>query len=388
MALEPVINVWPGSSSFATGSTPYGYYDLDNVFASDIDKFSDWAARRLGYPIEDVELIDMNFYAAFEDAVTKYGTLVSLFNARDNLINLSGLPTGSESLTQQYIPSTLSGIFRLSKQYGTEAGSGGTQIYYTGSIALESNRQVYDLKDTGSVTLEAGDFSSNVFTIRKIFHNALPGANVDPYTSTFGNNQILSEFGWNDTIRDYTVMPLNYELLRTQAIEMSDQIRKSAYSFQLTGTRLRIFPIPVEDVTLYFHYTIDSDIMPISGSSSAGETTGVISDISNIPYDNVNYYLLNDLAKDWIKRYALTICKETLGLIRGKYSALPFGDSDITLNASDLLTQASAEQESLVTELKEILDSTSRQAQLERKQAEKVAMQEQLLGVPLKIYVR
>lgn len=386
MAFEPVINVWPGSSSFTTGSTPYGYYDSDTAFRSDIDKFANWAAKRLGYPVTNIELIDVNFYAVFEDAVSKYGTLVSSFNARDNLINVSGLPTSSVRLESQYVTPTAAGVFKLAKQYATEVGVGGTLTYYTGSIALTEGQQVYNFKDTGSVTIEEGDFNSDVFTIRKIFHNAFPGATVDP-SYVYGDYDILSDFGWRNTspVAPSILMPLNYDMMRVQAIELSDQIRGASYSFQMTGDRIWIFPVPTEAITLHFQYTLDSEVLD---PNTDGSNDGKISDISNIPYFNLTYSTINDLGKDWIKRFALANATGTLGLIRGKYSALPFGDTEITLNSADLISQAQTDQENLLTELNELLDSTSRQAQLERKQAEADALQTQLMKVPLPIYVR
>jgi len=384
MAFEPMIYIWPGSSSFTTGSTPFGFYDTDASFRTDCDKFATWAAQRLGYPITNIELVDLNFYASFEDAVSKYGTLISLFNARDNLINVSGLPTSSLDLQSQYIQPTLAGVFKLAKQYATETGVGGNLTYYTGSISLNIGQQVYNFKDTSSVSLEKGNFNTDIFTIRKIFYNAFQGANVDPMNIT-GNYGLMQDFGWQGTTGESILMPLNYDLIKVQAIEMSDQIRGSAYSFQLTNDRLWIFPVPVEELTLRFQYTLDSEVLD---ANLSGSNSGKISDISNIPYSNLTYSTINDLGKDWIRRYGLSIAKETLGLIRGKYSSLPFGDSEITLNASDLITQASAEQENLLTELKELLESTSRQAQLERKQAESDALQNQLMKAPLAIYVR
>ena len=58
---QTIIPIWPGSSSFTTGSTPFGFYDSDTEFTSSIDKVSSWCARRLGYPIVNVELQDINF---------------------------------------------------------------------------------------------------------------------------------------------------------------------------------------------------------------------------------------------------------------------------------------------------------------------------------------
>lgn len=387
MSFEPIILTWPGSSSFTTGSTPYGYYDTDASFSSDIDKFAKWAGNRLGYPVLSVELVDYNFYSAFEDAVGKYGTMVSLFNARDNMINVSGLPSGSVNFTGQYVQPTLSGMIRLAKQYATETGTGGLLTYYTGSIALSAGQQVYNFKDSSSVSIEVGDFNTDVFTIRKVFYNGFPTATVNT-SAVSSDYTILNDFGWERTAGETVLMPLNYDMLKIQAIEMSNEIRRSSYSFQITNDRLFIFPVPVEDEILYFHYSLDDEILN-SNTSGSGVSSGAISDISNIPYNNLSYQLINDLGKDWIKRYALSLCKEILGLVRGKYSSMPFGNNnELTLNSADLLTQAATEQEQLMTELKEMLDSTSKQAQLERKRDESDALTEQLKKVPLPIYIR
>ncbi len=70
------IPIYPGSSSFFPGQTPFGFYDYDYQFQTDADKVATYCARRLGYPLVDIELQDLNFYAAFEDAVTTYGNEV------------------------------------------------------------------------------------------------------------------------------------------------------------------------------------------------------------------------------------------------------------------------------------------------------------------------
>ena len=99
------------------------------------------------------------------------------------------------------------------------------------------------------------------------------------------------------------------------------------------------------------------------------------------------YDRINAVGKQWIRRYTLALAKEMLGYVRGKYSALPIPNAEITLNGADLVSAAQTEKEGLITEIKEILDTMSRQAQLERKQAESDAMQQQMNKIPLKIYV-
>lgn len=388
---NPNIEIWAGSGSFYPLTfTPFGFYDNDPEFQCDAESVAKWAALRLGYPITDVELQEINFYANFEEAINEYGSWVNTYAARDNLINLQGFPTGSVNLSQKYIPPTLKGIFKLAKAYGTEVGAGGTQTYYTGSIQLYPNKQVYNF--ITDAVIEEGSFATNQFTIRKIFHESPPALTrfLDPSLGTgLGTQQIMEQFGWGGfTVPgNYLIMPLHYDLLRIQAIEFNDQIRKSGYSFQLTGNRIRIFPIPTREIKLFFNYTLDSE-GTATDTTQVDEITGKITDISNIPYQTMTYRYINEIGKQWIRKYTLAICKETLGYIRNKYATLPIPDGEITLNGDRLVDDGKAERESLVTDLKETLESMSLQAQLEKKVAMAQSLADQLKFVPLKIYVR
>ena len=376
------IEIWAGSGSFYPLTfTPFGFYDNDPEFQCDAEATAKWCAIRLGFPIVNVELQEVNFYAAFEEAVNEYGAQLNTYQARDNLLVLQGAPTGSTNLAQKYVPQTLKGIFKIAKSYGTEAGSGGYLKYYSGSLNLIQGKQVYDL--LSDVTIESGSFATDEFTIRKIFHEPKPASTrfLDP---ALGNSfQVLGEFGWSGMAipGSYLLMPMYFDLLRMQAIEFNDTFRKSGYSFQITGNRLRIFPIPSQDTVLWFHYSLD-------GEDGNGGTSGKITDISNIPYHNITYRYINELGKQWIRRYALAIVKEMLGHVRSKYASLPIPDAETTMNGADLLSQAQTEKEGLITELKEILDSMSMQAQMERKTAVANSLSEQLAFIPVKIYVK
>jgi len=390
MAQSPIIRIWEGSGSFCIGeSTPYGYFDGDPHFRTDAEKVAVWCARRLGYPITDVELTPENLYSAFEEAVIEYSALVNTYSARDNLLNLSGQSSEGIALENQYVTPTLKGIFELAEAYGTETGTGGTQTWYTGSIDMKADRQVYDFTDSTVTNFEAGNPETDKFTIRKVFHDdTSPLARfIDPIGySGVANQELLNQFGWGSLGIQYTLMPLHYDVMRMQGIEMHEQIRKSGHSFQLTGTRLRIFPIPTEDAKLYFQYTLDKEAVD---ELVSGDNGGIISDHSNIPYGVKKYKFINQIGRNWIRRYTLALAKEMLGLIRGKYADLPMtGDVTVSLNGGDLISQADTEKENLRTELTEMLDSMSRQAQLERRTAEGEALSSQLGFVPLKIYVK
>ena len=382
------IPIWPGSASFTDGNTPFGLYDSDVVFATASNNTAEWCAKRLGYPITDIELQDINFFACFEEAVTEYGAQVNTYNIRDNMLNLYGSATGS-NLTQQKISSNMGGLIELATEYGVEAGSGGNVTYYTGSVTMTENQQIYDLSNSTIVNLEDGTPGTDPIEIKRIFHEAPPAIvkYFDPFVGTgLGSQNMLEGFGWGNYSPgvSFMMMPMNADLLRMQAIEFNDQIRKSAYTFELINNRIRLFPIPngANFTKVHFEYIIKSERSdPLKGA------TGRVSDFSNVPYQDVVYSNINAVGVQWIKRYTLALTKEMLGYIRSKYSTIPIPNADVTLNGSDLISAGQTEKEGLITELKETLDTMSRQSQLERKQAEADSMQQQMNKIPLKIYI-
>lgn len=382
------VPIYAGSASFSPGDTPYGFYDLDPDFQTQAPQFANWAARRLGYPIVDVELQDINFYAVLEEAVTEYSAQVNNHNSRETLLSLMGVPTGSLELQQQYVSRNMSGIFKISEEYGTAAGTGGSLTLYTGSVTVQADKQVYDLTDSGSVSFEQGTPGVDDITIRKMRHQAPPAIvkYFDPFIgSGLGSQNLLEQFGFGNYSPgvNFLLMPMHFDVLRVQAIELNDQIRKSAYSFEISKNRVRFFPIPKESFKIYFDYTLNSEEGNILRS---GE--GLISDPSNIPYYNMSYQYINDIGRQWIRRYALALCKEMLGYIRGKYGSIPIPNSEVVLNSEDLLLSANQEKEILIEELRMNLDELSSREQMIRKQEEAEALNYINSRIPMQIYIR
>ena len=100
---------------------------------------------------------------------------------------------------------------------------------------------------------------------------------------------------------------------------------------------------------------------------------GLITNVSNMPYQNPVYSLINSVGRQWIFEMTLAICKEILGYVRGKYSTVPIPNADMTLNQADLLAAATAEKTALLERLRAYLDETSRANMLERKVREQDA---------------
>ena len=379
--------IWAGSSNFTSSQTPYGFYDNDTEFSGSgvhsVDRFADWAAKRLGYPIVDVELQSGSFYACYEESITEYSAQVNQFNIKDNLLSLQGQSTGS-NLTHRPVTNSFGRFITLSEQYGTEAGVGGTVDFKTGSIDITSGSQEYDLNALYANVSESG----NAIEVRKVYYEGPAAVNkyFDPYAGVNSNNlNLLDSFGWGNysPAIQFLLMPMYADLLRIQAIELNDQIRKSAYSFELVNNKLRLFPKPTEDYTLHFKYLVKDD----RGNPLKGSSVGRISDISNAPYDNMEFRHINDVGKQWIKKYALALCKELLGTIRSKYGSVPIPNGDVTMDGDTLRNEAAAEKETLVTQLREILEQTSRKAMMEAERDEAEALQEKLQKVPYPIYI-
>ena len=382
--------IWQGSSSFASGQTPYGFYDSDTQFSgssnNSVDKFSDWAARRLGFPIMAVELQSGSFYACYEESITEYSAQVNQFNIKDNLLHLTGQATGS-NVTHKKITPTLGRTVSLSKQYGTEAGVGGNVDWKKGSITISSGSQEYDLNSLFADVSESGQ----AIEVKRVYYEGTPAMQrfFDPYATTgYGTLNMVEGFGFGNysPAVSFTLMPIFEDLLRVQAIELNDSIRKSAYSFTLVNNKLRVFPNPEETHTLYFDYVKVADrdnplVTEHSGSAN------VVSDFSNVPYDNMEYQFINDVGKQWIRKYGLALCKELLGIIRSKYGTIPIPNSDTTLDGDTLRAEAAAEKEGLVSQLREILEQMSRKALLEADKDEAEFLQEKLNKVPYPIYI-
>ena len=382
MSQTPII--WSGTSTFYPGQTPFGFYDYDTNFQVDADKVAQFCASRLGYPTVDVEMGSGSLYACFEEAVTTYGNELYLYQIRNNFINLEASNTGSE-LNQSVINPNLGNVIRLAENYGSEAGSGGTVTWYSGSIPLTASVQEYDLeawKDTQGIT--------GSIEVKQVFYQNTPAIvrYFDPYAGTgYGSQQLLDIFGFGNysPAINFLLMPIYYDVSVIQAIELNDQIRKSAFTFELVNNKLRIFPIPNATGQLFIQYIkVDERNAPTSSNFSGGD---MVTDISNVPYENPTYQYINAPGRYWIFEYTLALAKELLGYVRGKYTSVPVPGAEVTLNQADLIAAANTEKAALIEKLRIDLDENSRKMQLQRKAEEANAMKSTLDQVPLPIFI-
>jgi len=386
MATTPEYISYDGNPTNPNGLTPFGIFDSEALFQTDGPKVANFVATRLGYPIMDVELQDMQIYTCLEESIIEYGKQVNQFRIRDNMYALMGSST-SEDFTQKNIIATpLDQVVRLSAEYGTEALSGGNVELKRGHITASAQTASYDLNSLWATPQESG----SPLEIRKVYHQGSPAISryYDPFAATgLGISNLMAEFGFGDysPAITFVMMPAYEDMLRVQAIEINDVIRKSQYTFTLSNNKLIISPIPLNSFAVWFDYYVKSEKSGTNAQS--GSVNEFVSDPSNVPLEHIQYANINSVGKVWIYKYTLSLAKELLGIIRSKYQSVPIPNADIKMDGEILRREALQEKQELVKELQETLEASGRFQQM-KAQAEAAGHQNQILQkVPIPIYV-
>lgn len=412
MAADLVTNInWPGSSSFATGSTPFGWYDDDFVSTGHADKFADWVAKRLGYPVQNVELLPTQMYAVLEEAVSEYSAQVNAFNIRNNLYNMLGQTNPTASLSNTHVEgANTSQLITIAETYGAEAQVGGKVDMKRGNFILSGSISRYDLKGltansdsssyngingispfpSGSLQ-DANDYNKRI-QITKVFYEGTPAISrfFDPYaTSAKGTLNLLDSFGFSQfsPAAQFVLMPIYEDLLRIQAIEFNDQVRRSSYTFNLVNNIIEIFPTPgtatFNPDKIWFEYMVLEDKVNASVQKSANK----IASYANINYDFIPYDTINSVGKQWIWKYGLALAKELLGGIREKYATIPIPEGEVSLDGASLRAEAQSDKDRLYEQLRQDLEELSRPKQMEYKAQEAEQVQKMLKSIPLPFYI-
>ena len=376
---------FPGSGSAVSGSTPFGYYDSDPLFQRECYNSMIWAARRLGYPSVAIEIIDIHFYASFEEACNAYNAKVNEYNMINNMLVLQGQDRTNIATGRNIQGTGLPYLINLAKDYGSEAGTGGKVDWKKTSIQVNPMQQDYDLQALVGNTLE----NCQPIEVKRVFHYRPPAfARIyDPFSMTgMSYSNVLQELGFGaySPAVQFLMTPIFEDLLRGQAIQFNDMVRKSAYSFEMQNNRLRLMPIPTTGFKLWLEYININDRSNASMSPIGANTS---SDFADIPYVNHPYATINDPGKQWIRDFFLANCKEILGAVRQKHQVIPIPGGEITLDGAELRAEAQQTKERLIDTLKEQLEAAGKFNQMEKQAQMSEQLNQTLKGVPLLIYV-
>jgi hypothetical protein len=212
----------------------------------------------------------------------------------------------------------------------------------------------------------------------------------DPFATTgLGLTNLMSEFGFDGYSPPVTfvMMPAFEDLLRIQAIEINDMIRKSQYSFTVSNNVVRFTPIFKESTSVWFDYVVVNDKQSGLSLMQSGSENSTVSDFSNIPYDNIQYKNINSIGRNWVYRYTLALAKEVLGNIRSKYENIPIPDAQIRLDGDALRRESAQEKDNLIKEIRETLEQTGHQAQMKKHMENAEAMQAMFKYIPVPFYI-
>tara|TARA_R110000782_G_scaffold139826_1_gene232297 strand:- start:1808 stop:3046 length:1239 start_codon:yes stop_codon:yes gene_type:complete len=360
-----------GNTDNVTAALPLGVYSGSAQFLSGAAAQVAFTYKRLGGDVLDIELTEDNVYASYEDAVLEYSYLINVHQSKNILGSALGGTTGSfdhtgERLTGptnaqlKYPKLNFEIAFKIGDKFATEAGVGGTQPIYSASVTTVNDQQDYDLQEL----LEADSTYASIVgnkrvKIREVFYRT-PMAMWRFYGYYGGLNVTGDMSSYGQYADDSTFQVIPSWQNKIQAISYEDHLytRTSHYSYEVVDNKLRLYPIPssVSPEQFWFRFTVDNtDIWEDADNDDNGQDG--INNMNTLPFENVPYENINSIGKQWIRRFALALSKETLGQIRGKFGGnVPIPGESISLNASDLLSQAKAEQDALRDELKTILD--------------------------------
>ena len=386
-----------GSASDVSLQTPIGVYDTHTDFLSGAADQINYTYQKLGGDILDIELTTGSVYAAYEEAVLEYSYIVNMHQSKNILSDILGMTTGTfdhdGELKSGALSSSLSGThialkypkvtFALNQKYGdaisTQVGIGGLTTIYSGSFAPIQDVQDYDL---GAIILSASNNNLDKATGDPVPYNGLVSGKrviVDKvyYKSPHAMWRFFGYYGGLNTVGnlanygqyadDSTFQLIPVWQNKSQAMEFEDAIytRNSHYSFQLDNNKLRIFPIPVSPGSVtpeFFHF--DFRILDDAWTETSGSVSGIegVNNMNTIPFANIPYANINSIGKQWIRRFALALSKETLGQVRSKFATVPIPGESVTLNGTALISEAREEQTNLRGELSDVLDQLTYQA--------------------------
>ena len=396
-----------GSTSDVVAALPFTIYSDSAAFISGAVDQVAYVYKKLGGDVLDIEIKTGNVYAAYQEAVLEYSYMINSHQAKNVLSDMLGATTssfdedgeitaGASDASRDFPNFGFAYARRVAEGVSTEAGVGGFLTEYSASFKLEPNTQQYDLQSIvqSSSSLSSSDYFNKInnkkVLIRNVYYKS-PKVMWRFFSYYGGLNVVgnLSTYGQYADDSTYEVIPTWHNRLQAMAYEDHTNVRFSHYSYELHNNFLKVYPPPGDSVQsddyIWFTFTVDEDANAVDATRDRG-VKGV-NNMNTLPFANIPYDNINSVGKQWIRRYALALCKEILGQVRSKFGTIPIPNDSVTLNGSDLISQSREEQQNLKTELKELLDQLTYGALAESDTAIVENSQKLFQNVPNAIFV-
>lgn len=395
-----------GTKGDVTGSLPFGIYTGADFISGAVDQVA-YVYRKLGGEVLDIEITANQVYSAYEESVLEYSYIVNVHQSKNALSDLLGNPTGSfdsdGEMQAGSLKTALSGTgaelrypkfnFSYSKRasmgISQKAGVGGATPFYTSSLSVVKDQQDYNLQAAiSSSTNPSFTFDKNrKVNITRVWYKS-PRVMWRFYGYYGGINAVgnMSTYGQYADDSTWQVVPVWQNKLQAMAYEDALYTRISHYSFEIRDNKIRLYPTPsgVDMDTLWFEFTTEEDPLLDNPGMDTGATG--VNNMNTAPFANIPYNNINSIGKQWIRRFALAVCKEMLGIVRSKFTTIPIPGAETTLDGPALITSAKEEQSALREELKDVLDELTYASLAERDSGIAESTEMLLSKIPLAIY--
>ena len=362
----------------AAATFPFSVYTSDRFFLSGAADQVAYTFHKLGGDVLDIELTSDQIFSAYQESVLEYSYLLNIHQAKNAIGDLLGAKTGSfneegqlqntaslEDVALKFPKFKFEYARRVGHGYSTEAGIGGVTPIYSASFTTVEGKQDYDLQSiisssaaTDTTLPYYGAVSGSRINVTKVYYKT-PQAMWRFYGYYGGINTVgdLASYGQYADDSTFQLVPTWQNKSQAMAFEDAIYTRNSHYSFEIKDNKLRIFPqtVLVSPTKMFVEFFVDTDT-PWKEEGSTDNGVNGINNMNNLPFENTPYQSINSIGKQWIRRFALAISKETLGNIRSKLGSIPIPGDSVTLDGPALISQGQAEQEKLRDELKTILD--------------------------------
>tara|TARA_Y100000592_G_scaffold99916_1_gene177763 strand:- start:2213 stop:3487 length:1275 start_codon:yes stop_codon:yes gene_type:complete len=378
-----VILTSTGSTDAVAAAVPFGMYTGSAAFISGAMEQVAYTFKKLGGDVVDIELTPSNVYAAYEEAVLEYSYIINLHQGKNVISNALGNTTGTfdhhgvmtggtENANLKYPRFQVQEAKRVGDSMASMAGFGGTMPQYSASFKAVDGQQDYDLQkiindastsgtdEHGNAVDYAGKVGNKRIIVNKVYYKS-PRA-MWRFFGYYGGINVIGNYSTYGQFADdstFEIIPTWQNKLQAIMYEDSIFTRTSHYSYEIIDNKLRLYPWPGQygfntiDYMYVRFYIDDKDVF--TSNSEYDDGVDGVNNINTLPFDNIPYENINAIGKQWIRKYALALCKEMLGQIRGKFTQIPIPGESVTLNHSELLSQAKEEQQQLKDKLMEML---------------------------------
>ena len=229
---------------------------------------------------------------------------------------------------------------------------------YSASFPVTAGIQDYDLgeifKAATGVPYE-GKIDNKKILIKRVFFKT-PHAMWRFYGYYGGLNVVgnLHNYGQYSDDSSFQLVPAWQNKLQALAYEDAIYTRMSHFTYEIRNNhKIRIMPTPrnFSPSKMWVEFSIPSDAWQDDGDPNVDG----VNNMNTLPLGNLPYNSINSIGKQWIRRFALALCKEVLGQIRSKFGQIPVPGNQLQLNGTALLSEAKDEQQILREELKTTL---------------------------------